>query len=118
VSTGYILDCRKITGRQDSLAIQLSDHFSLHAEPAINFLKCGIDFARQENNLDNNGDGDIKTETTESDIDVTYLNLPFLLHYQFASRFYLLAGWDLILPDRRKSHRRPRRKKMITTMGY
>jgi len=63
----------------------------LHAEPAINFLKCGIDFARQENNLDNNGDGDIKTETTESDIDVTYLNLPFLLHYQFASRFYLLG---------------------------
>jgi hypothetical protein len=74
------------------LSYSFSDHFSLLTEPTINFLQCGIDFTREDNNVDANGNGDIKTETTESDISLTYFSLPILARYEFSSKFYLLAG--------------------------
>ena len=73
-------------------AYSFSERFSLLTEPGIHFLKCGIDFTRQENDVDINGNGTIKTETTESDITLTYFSLPFLARYEFASKFYLLGG--------------------------
>lgn len=70
-----------------------SDNFSILAEPTIDFLQCGIDFNRVENKLDNNGDGDIKFESTTSDITITYFNLPLLARYTFTeSRFFLQGG--------------------------
>lgn len=71
---------------------RFSDRFSFLAEPTINFFKCGIDFTREENNIGSNGDGDIKFETTESDIEHTYLYMPLLARFEFASKFYLLGG--------------------------
>ena len=74
------------------LAYNFSDHFSILTEPTINFLQCAIDISREENNVDANGDGDVKTETTESDINLTYFSLPILVRYEFPSKFYVLAG--------------------------
>lgn len=75
------------------IAYNFTDNFSLLTEPAINFLKCGIDFKRVENKLDTKGDGDVKTESTSSDINLTYFNLPILAKYAFTkSRFFVLGG--------------------------
>jgi hypothetical protein len=75
------------------VAYNFSDNFSILAEPTIDFLKCGIDFNRIENKLDGNGDGDIKFESTASDITVTYFNLPLLARYTFTeSKFFLQGG--------------------------
>lgn len=74
------------------VAYRFSDRFTFLAEPTVNIFKCGIDITREENNIDSNGDGDIKFETTESEIDHTYLYLPFLARFEFASKFYLLGG--------------------------
>ncbi|MES2285490.1 MAG: outer membrane beta-barrel protein [Bacteroidota bacterium] len=75
------------------VAYNFSDNFSILAEPTIDFLKCGIDFNRVENKLDNNGDGDIRFESTRSDINLTYFNLPLLARYTFSeSKFFLQGG--------------------------
>lgn len=75
------------------VAYNFSNNLSVLAEPTIDFLKCGIDFNREENKLDGNGNGDIKFESTTSDITVTYFNLPLLARYTFTeSRFFLQAG--------------------------
>ncbi|MCE9539349.1 MAG: outer membrane beta-barrel protein [Bacteroidetes bacterium] len=73
------------------VAYNFSDNFSVLAEPIIDFLECGIDFKRVENKWDNNGN--IKFESTTSDITVTYFNLPLLARYTFAeSKFFLQGG--------------------------
>ena len=92
--TGWTVDQHNgfVFGFGGFIAYSFSDRLSLIVEPTIHFLKCGIDFTRQENDVDNNGNGTIKTETTESDISLTYFSLPVLLRYEFASKFYLLGG--------------------------
>jgi len=75
------------------VAYNFSERLSCIAEPTIDFLNCGIDFKRVENKLDNNGNGDIKTESTISDIKITYFNLPLLLRYDFTeSKFFVQGG--------------------------
>ncbi len=75
------------------LAYNLTNNFSIIAEPTIDYLKCGIDFRRVDNNVNGNGDGNVVTQTTSSDIDVTYFNLPLLARYSFTpNKFFLEAG--------------------------
>lgn len=75
---------------------ELSEKFSLIAEPTVDFLKCGIDFKRIENNINTNGDGKVTTETTTSDIRVYYFNLPILARYNFTkNRFFIQGGFGI-----------------------
>jgi len=75
------------------VAYNFSERFSILLEPTIDFLKCGIDFKRVENNLDGKGNGDIKTESTTSNINLAYFNLPLLARYSVTkNNFFVEAG--------------------------
>lgn len=73
-------------------AYNFSNRFSFQVEPTINFLKCGIDFSRVENKIDNTGNGDIRTESTISDINITYFSLPILARYAFTENIFFIQG--------------------------
>lgn len=69
------------------------ENFSFLAEPTIDFQRFGIDFHRVENKLNSNGDGNIETESTTSDLKITYFNLPLLVRYSLPNDlFFVQAG--------------------------
>lgn len=75
------------------VAHSFSDHVSFIAEPSVNFLKCEIDFERIENKVNSSGDGDIHSDATASDIEVSYFSIPLLVRYQFSpGGFFLQSG--------------------------
>ncbi len=74
-----------------------NDNFSILAEPTYGALKHSITIDYQDNKLDNNGDGDITTISSESTIKLSYFSLPILAKYSFKGQtgLYVIAGLDL-----------------------
>ena len=75
------------------VAYNFTKKFSCIVEPTIDIYNCGMDFIRVENKLDINGNGDIRTASTISDIKILAFNLPLLARYSFTeSNFFVQGG--------------------------
>jgi len=73
----------------------INDQFAVIGELTFNSLNTKTKIDYLEDNLDNNGDGVIETIESEAKIKLSYLQLPVLAKYYFASEkgFYAIGGF-------------------------
>lgn len=80
-----------------SVEYTVNNNFSVVGELTYNFLNSKINIDFEENDIDDDGDGDIKTIESEAKIKLSYLQLPVLAKYTFSDDrgVYGVGGFGL-----------------------
>ena len=75
----------------------VNNNFSVVGELTYNFLNSKINIDSEENDVDGDGNGDIKTIESEAKIKLSYLQLPVLAKYTFSDDMglYGVGGFGL-----------------------